>query len=100
MRNIAVAIWPNFLSKADIQDKLIADVGSGAGMYSRALNEDKARTVCVDLSFNSLLHCRRLNPESKIICGSALDLPFPNSTFDHVITMGVLHHTPDCRLGF
>jgi ubiquinone/menaquinone biosynthesis C-methylase UbiE len=32
--------------------------------------------------------------------GDALNLPFPNDTFDHAVSIGVLHHTPNCRHGF
>lgn len=44
--------------------------------------------------------CRVNNPEAVIVHGNALDLPFADGSFDHSICIGVLHHTPDCRLGF
>lgn len=99
-----IAWWQDylhdFLPDEDIRDKLIADVGSGAGEISRGLLDRGARLACLDLSLKSLQKCRQVNPEARIFHANALELPFPDDTFDHAISIGVLHHTPDCRKGF
>ena len=89
-----------FLPDRQIQDRLVLDVGSSVGEISRGMIDRGARLICLDLSFESLRRCRRVNPEAELLHASALDLPFPNNTFDHSIAIGVLHHTPDCRRGF
>lgn len=90
----------DYLPDADLHETLVVDVGSGAGEISRGLIDRGARLVCLDVSFESLRRCRGLNPEAEIFNASALELPFADETFDHAISIGVLHHTPDCRRGF
>ncbi len=90
----------DFLPDEDINGRLILDVGSSVGEISRGLIDRGARMTCLDLSLNSLRRCRQINEEAEIIHGSALELPFPDESFDHAISIGVLHHTPDCRQGF
>jgi SAM-dependent methyltransferase len=90
----------DFLPDDHIRDRLIADVGSSIGEISRGLLDRGARLVCLDISFESLQRCQEINPEPPVIHGNALDLPFPDDAFDHTISIGVLHHTPDCRRGF
>jgi ubiquinone/menaquinone biosynthesis C-methylase UbiE len=96
--------WRNYLSDflpdQDVNERLILDVGSSIGEISRSLGERNARMVCLDLSLRSLARCREINREAEIYHGSALELPFADNSFDHVISIGVLHHTPDCRRGF
>ncbi len=89
-----------FLTDAEIRDKLIIDVGSGVGEISRGLINRGARVVCLDISLHSLERCREINKEAEIFHGSALSLPFADESFNHSISIGVLHHTSDCRLGF
>lgn len=90
----------DFLPDEDIRDRLIVDVGSSVGEISRGLIDRGARMVCLDLSLQSLRRCQHINPEAQIFHGNALELPFPNGAFDHAISIGVLHHTPDCHCGF
>ncbi len=90
----------DFLPDQEIDDRLIIDVGSGVGEISRGLIDRGARLLCLDISLRSLLRCRQINQSAQVIHGSALELPFPNDSFDHAISIGVLHHTPDCRRGF
>src|SRR5262245_831015 len=78
-----------FLPDADIHDRLIVDVGSSVGEISRGLIDRRARMVCIDLSLQSLQRCRGINPEAQVVYGNALELPFPDNTFDHAISIGV-----------
>ena len=90
----------DFLPDAEIRGKLVLDDGSSVGEISRGLIDRGARMVCLDLSLQSLRRCRVNNREADVLNGSALELPFPDASFDHAISIGVLHHTPDCRRGF
>jgi ubiquinone/menaquinone biosynthesis C-methylase UbiE len=99
-----VAWWKEylseFLSDSDLRDRFVADIGSSVGEISRGLIDRGARLCCLDLSMESLRRCRINNPEAYVLHGSALELPFPNESFDCVVSIGVLHHTPNCRKGF
>src|SRR5687767_13469073 len=86
-----------FLPDEVIRGKLVVDVGSSVGEIARGLAERGARMACLDLSLSSLRRCRQINPDATIFHGSALELPFQDHSFDHAISIGVLHHTPDCR---
>jgi SAM-dependent methyltransferase len=90
----------DFLPDADIRDKLVLDDGSSVGEISRGLIDRGARMACLDISLQSLRRCRVNNHEADVLNGSALELPFPDASFDHAISIGVLHHTPDCRRAF
>lgn len=99
-----VAWWRDylldFLPDAEIKDKLMIDVGSSVGEISRGLLDRGVRMACVDVSRQSLERCAVNNPEAAVFHGNALKLPFADESFDHAISIGVLHHTPDCRRGF
>lgn len=90
----------DYLPTPTIAGRSMIDVGSGIGEISRGLLRDGARMTCLDLSATSLRRCCELNRDARIVNGSALELPFPDASFDHAISIGVLHHTPDCRKGF
>ena len=99
-----VAWWRDylreFLPDELIRNRLIVDVGSSVGEITRGLIDRGARMACLDVSDDSLRRCRAINPEADVLHGTALELPFPDAAFDHAISIGVLHHTPDCRRGF
>lgn len=88
-----------FLPDNMIRGQLIGDIGSGIGEMSRGLINRGARVVCLDLTLAALRRNREINPEAELFNGSALNLPFADGALDHVISLGVLHHTPDCRKG-
>lgn len=90
----------DFLPDTAIADRLVIDVGSGVGEIGRGLSDRGARLACLDISLASLRRCQEINPEAAIVHGTALDLPFADGSFAHAISIGVLHHTPDCRRGF
>ena len=77
----------------------------GVGFYPHIESTATKHLVCVDISWRSLLVARKTyhknNPRMKFICGDALNLPFPESTFDAVIAGGELinHLAGECLLG-
>ena len=99
-----VAWWRKYLMEwlpdSNIAGRLILDDGCSIGEISRGLIDRGARLVCLDVSARSLRRCRQINPEAQTFHGDALALPFADESFDHTISIGVLHHTPDCRRGF
>ncbi|HUY51014.1 MAG TPA: class I SAM-dependent methyltransferase [Streptosporangiaceae bacterium] len=98
-----VELWRDRL-KRDLPDelikgRLILDVGCGVGEVARSLRLRGAETVCVDLTYSAVSRNRALHPEARPCQADALSLPFAAKTFDHSMSIGVLHHTPDCRRG-
>jgi ubiquinone/menaquinone biosynthesis C-methylase UbiE len=82
-----------------IEGRLVLDGGSGVGEVAHSLSIRGARMVCVDLTHIALRRNHELHPEVGLCQADALALPFADETFDHSISIGVLHHTPDCHDG-
>lgn len=86
---------------ADALDGLdILEVGSGAGRFSRPILErTRARLWSVD--YSNAVEANRANngaiaPDRfHLFRASIYDLPFPDDSFDKVLCIGVLQHTPD-----
>jgi SAM-dependent methyltransferase len=78
----------------------ILEVGSGAGRFSRPiLEKTKANLWSVD--YSSAVDANRANnghiaPERfHLFRASIYEMPFPDDSFDKVLCLGVLQHTPD-----
>lgn len=80
------------------------DIGCGGGRLSIALARlGAAEVVGCDISEDGLMDARRRAVGLKNVrfeCASALELPYPDESFDFVLCNGVLHHTPDPVRGF
>jgi SAM-dependent methyltransferase len=78
----------------------ILEVGSGAGRFSRVLLEHTKATVW-SVDYSSAVDANmatngKLAPERfHLFQASIYDMPFPDSSFDKVLCLGVLQHTPD-----
>lgn len=99
-----ISWWKNymaeFLADEHVQGKSILDLGSSKGEISNGLIQRGANMTCFDISLPSLRRCGEINPQAIRVQGSALNLPFVDNCFDHTISVGVLHHTPDAYKGF
>ena len=80
------------------------DVGCGGGRLSIALARlGAAEVVGCDISEGGLIDAKRRASDLKNVrfeTASALDLPYPDNSFDFVLCNGVLHHTPNPVRGF
>ena len=74
----------------NISNKKILDVGGGVGIISSELSKNNF-CVNLELDFESLKICKEKN-DSKInvICGSMLNLPFKDGSFDVLISAHVI----------
>lgn len=90
------------LTRKDVEGKLVLDAGQGAGRYCEVLARWGARVIGVDLSFAVEAASRNLEPYRNAIVAQADigKLPFKEETFDFIVSLGVLHHTPDTRRHF
>ena len=83
----------------ELQDSVILEVGSGAGRFTQVILEYTGATLysvdysnAVEANFlNNGHHGERL----KLFQASIYEMPFADGSFDKVVCLGVLQHTPD-----
>lgn len=83
----------------NIQNKQIIDIGCGGGIYTKELALMGAKSV-VGLDFSKeILQAAKENCSGfsniSFIHGDAHSTPYPNDTFDIVISRAVIHHLQD-----
>ena len=80
----------------NLKDKLVLEVGSGAGRFTEILLKTGAYVVSNEMS-DAIYSNIKNNISSKIIFikSSLYDLEFLNGIFDYVLCYGVAQHTPD-----
>lgn len=93
---IALAIFSGYARMKNVQT--ILDVGAGTGratdMLQRLLPDAKVLGVEPVQALREVGHARGI-PETQLVSGDALALPFADDSFDFVIETGVLHHIPE-----
>ncbi len=89
------------------KDKTCLDAGCGGGRFVVALAKLGARKVCgIDISEGVLeaaterVRYRHLENQVELKRASVLDIPYPDATFDYVVSSGVIHHSPDPKRAF
>lgn len=90
------------LDKYDWDGKVVADIGCGQGPFTNYIAERGAKVIGLDISFNSILMARQgtrelNNSSTNFTKGDAENLALPSDYFDVVVSVGVLHHTPDTQ---
>lgn len=94
---------PACLDRTDWHGRKVLEIGLGQGAESEQLIRRGARWSGLDLTPESVDRVRarlavRQLPHEEIRQGSALEIPWPDNSFDIVFSHGVLHHIPDIRL--
>jgi SAM-dependent methyltransferase len=90
------------LDHFDWQGREVLEIGLGQGSEAEQLIRRGALWSGLDLTQESVnrvgvrLDLRSL-PYRELKQGSALDIPYPDNSFDVVFSHGVLHHIPDIR---
>lgn len=87
---------------SELDGKLVLDVGCGTGRFAEIALKSGATVVGVDLSraVDAAYTNIGTHPRMHIIQGDVFCLPLARDTFDVIYSLGVLHHTPDCRQAF
>jgi SAM-dependent methyltransferase len=89
-----------FISKID--GKVVLDLGCGPGNVLPAIAGRSSYAVGIDISHRSLRVAANAlrNLRVSLVEGNALNLPFPDESFDCVVAAGSIHHTPDPQAAF
>lgn len=77
--------------------KEVLDVGCGLGRLAARLAATDRSITGVDLSPEMIARAKALEDVTgrlRFLCGNFLEIEFPNSTFDCVISAAALHHMP------
>lgn len=88
------------LDRVDWRNRKVLEIGLGQGAESEQIIRRGGRWSGLDLTQESVDRVRarmeiRALPYEGLQRGSALDIPWPDGTFDIVFSHGVLHHIPD-----
>lgn len=97
-------IWEElgFFGEYAVKGDKILDLGCGNGRLYELLKEKSVDYYGIDNSEKLIEIAKIRYPEVKFLVADALNLPFPDSFFDKVFSIAVLHHIPseELRLKF
>jgi SAM-dependent methyltransferase len=84
-------------SPRDVEGKFVLDAGCGMGRFSDVLAQWGARVVAADLSKAVESAAANLwsSEEVAVLQADLRALPFDRGIFDVIVSLGVLHHTPN-----
>ena len=88
--------------RRELTGQTVLEAGSGAGRFTEVLLATGATVFSFDLS--SAVEANHANnggsPRLHLFQASIYDIPLPKQSFDKVISLGVLQHTPDPKRSF
>ena len=86
----------DFVSKKDITGKRVLNIGCGYGWFELwSLKQKVGKIVGMEIDIESLQAARTIKDKRvSLEVGSALKLPFKDSSFDTVVSWEVLEHIP------
>lgn len=74
------------LSERELVGKKILDIGSGGGEFVRWANKHGAEAIALDHRLDDKVKRRMEFAEAPFVMGTAFLLPFPDDTFDYVVS--------------
>lgn len=87
----------DFVEDKDIISKKVLDLGCGFGWFElNALKRGAGRVIGLEISDKDLETARKNIKSNKVFfrVGSALSLPFPDQSFETVVSWDVIEHLP------
>ncbi len=85
-----------------LENKVVLDVGCGAGKFLNIASESGAEVIGFDLSFGVDVAYKRYGKKENvhIVQADIYKPPFKSKSFDYVYCVGVLHSVPDDKKAF
>lgn len=84
--------------------KDVLEIGLGYGSLGQRIAAAGARYRGLDIAPNAArmmnLRMQMQDFDGEAVCGSALEMPFPDARFDFVVSVGCFHHTGDVQRCF
>lgn len=95
-------IWTAIGSKVDLHGQRVLEAGSGAGRFTEVLAASGAEIVTFDYSSAVDANARNQAPSPRLhfFQGDIFHIPLAEGSFDKVLCLGVLQHTPDPHAAF
>ena len=99
-----MAFYPylaGYISREMLQGQKVLEIGLGYGTLGQALISHAARYCGIDIApgpvamMSDRLNLMGKKEQGQVKLGSALEIPYPDENFDHVYSIGCLHHTGD-----
>lgn len=84
----------NEMLNEDIKGRKFLDAGCGTGLFSKVACDRGADVYSMDLGENLLNEVKKKCNSNRVV-GSILEIPFPDNTFDIVMSSEVIEHVPD-----
>jgi SAM-dependent methyltransferase len=86
----------------ELRGKRVLDAGCGMGRFAEIVHQYGGEYVGLDYSFAVDAAMRNVGhlPDVHLVQADIFQLPFADDVFDLVMSLGVLHHTPDPAKAF
>ena len=79
----------------DLSGLRVLDVAGGDGYWAGQARRRGARAVAIDIAAGKLRRGRELASAPSLVLGDALRLPFPDASFDRVMSICAIEHFDD-----
>lgn len=97
-------LWTAVGGRADLSGQQVLEAGSGAGRFTEVLVASGASVVSFDYSTavdaNAKTQKTKMPPNLHLFQGDIFNIPLHEASFDKVICLGVIQHTPDPERAF
>lgn len=95
-------LWTAIGGKTDLRGQRVLEAGSGAGRFTEVLAASGADLVTFDYSSAVDANARNQarSPHLHFFQGDIFNIPLDEASFDKVVCLGVLQHTPDPQASF
>jgi 2-polyprenyl-3-methyl-5-hydroxy-6-metoxy-1,4-benzoquinol methylase/uncharacterized protein YbaR (Trm112 family) len=95
-------LWAAIGGRADLHGQRVLEAGSGAGRFTEVLVRAGADVVSFDYSTAVDANARNNlpTPHLHLFQGDIFSIPLAESSFDKVVCLGVIQHTPDPHAAF
>lgn len=95
-------LWAAMGGKVSLRGQRVLEAGSGAGRFTEVLAASGADLVTFDYSSAVDANARnqRPSPQLHFFQGDIFNIPLAEGSFDKVVCLGVVQHTPDPQAAF